>query len=361
MKVAVLGAGHGGHAMAADLTIAGHEVRLAAIPDHSHGLIAVGALGGIFLDGVTSSGKSPGFAKFSMVTTNIADAVRNCEVIMLVLPAFAQDAYMDELAECVEKGQIIVFNPGKFGALEFHNRLKKLGRENDVIVGETVTLIYAAKDQGIDHVRIKSVKTCLQFSAIPAFKTLEALEKLKQLFACFVPSQNIFETSLDDPGMVIHPISTLMNTSRIEEMGPYRTAHYDITPSISRVIEEVDKDRTRICQALGVHSMTLLEASQKMYGTGGNCLYDSIMQIKAHNVQMAPDSLNHRYITEEIPYSLVPLSSLGNMLGVKTPAVDTIIELASMAMGIDYRKMGRTVETLQLSGLDREGLIEYVS
>ncbi len=32
MKVAVLGAGHGGEAMAADLARAGHEVRLAAVP-----------------------------------------------------------------------------------------------------------------------------------------------------------------------------------------------------------------------------------------------------------------------------------------------------------------------------------------
>lgn len=38
MKVAILGAGHAGIAMAAGLNLAGHEVWLAAVPGHSENL-----------------------------------------------------------------------------------------------------------------------------------------------------------------------------------------------------------------------------------------------------------------------------------------------------------------------------------
>ena len=62
MKVAVLGAGHGGQAMTADLTLAGHEVRFAAVPEHSTNIRLLQAFGGIVLEGVTSSGKAPGFS-----------------------------------------------------------------------------------------------------------------------------------------------------------------------------------------------------------------------------------------------------------------------------------------------------------
>ncbi len=79
MKVAILGAGHGGVAMAGDLTLAGHEIRLAAVPEHSGNLKLLQAFGGIMVEGVTSSGAPVGFARPAMMTTDVAAAIRGCE------------------------------------------------------------------------------------------------------------------------------------------------------------------------------------------------------------------------------------------------------------------------------------------
>ncbi len=58
--------------------------------------------------------------------------------------------------------------------------------------------------------------------------------------------------------------------------------------------------------------------------------------------------------------SLVPISSLGQMLGVPTPAIDHIIGLASLLHHCDYRAQGRTVERLGLAGMSIQEIRHYV-
>jgi opine dehydrogenase len=361
MKVAILGAGHGGNAMAADLSLAGHHVRLAAVPEHSSNLTVIKAFGGVFLEGITSSGLEPGFARLDVITTDVGEAVQGADVVMVVVPAFAQERYMDELVKWAEPGQIIVFNPGKFASLVFHKKMQEAGRENEVTIGETMSLLYAAKMKGPGHVRIKAVKSDLYFAAFPSIQTASALMTLFDLFRQFIPAQNVLQTSLDDIGMTLHPITTLMNSSRIEQMGPYRNAHYDITPSVGRVIEAVDGERMAIARALHCEALSFLETYDLMYGIRKPSAYETVMTVDAYNIQMSPDSLGHRYVTEEIPFSLVPASSIASLAGIATPGIDCIIQLGSMANGIDYRSTGRNLESMGISCRDSRELIRLVT
>jgi opine dehydrogenase len=361
MKVAILGAGHGGQAMAADLTLGGHEIRLAAVPEHATNIKLLSAFGGIVLEGVSSSGAQPGFAKPAMITTDVPSAIKGAEVVLIVVPAFGQDVYMKLMVEHGEKGQIVVFNPGKFGTLAFAAMLKDAGRLDDFLIGETSSLIYAAKTKGLGHVNIKAVKKELPFAAFPATKTGEALWTLTDLYHQFSPAYNVLQTSVDAPGLIIHPITTLMNMSRIEQIGPYRNSHYDITPSVARVMEGVDKERMVIARTLCYETYSFIETMQVMYKVKADNVYDTMYNISAHNVQMAPESLKHRYITEDIPYGLVTLASLGKMLGIPTPGIDAIVNIASMANGEDYRVTGRTMEKIGIAGMSLIELINYVN
>ncbi len=361
MKVTVLGAGHGGQAITADLTLGGHKVRLAAVPEHGTNIKLLNAFGGIFLEGVSANGVEPGFAKPEMITTDVAAAIKGAQVVLVVVPAFAQEVYMKLLIEHGEKGQIIVFNPGKFGTLAFAKLLHDAGKREDFLIGETSSLIYAAKTKGLGHVNIKAVKSELPFSALPASLTGQALWTLTDLYPQFSPAYNVLQTSVDAPGLIIHPISTLMNMSRIEQIGPYRNSHYDITPSVARIMDAVDKERMSIASILCYETYSFIETMQIMYKVKAENVYDTMYQISAHNVQMAPENLKHRYITEDIPYGLVTLASLGKMLNIPTPGIEAIVNIASMANGEDYWKSGRTMDKMGLSDKSLTGLIDYVN
>ncbi len=361
MIIAILGAGHGGQAMAADLALAGHSVRFAAVPEHSTNIKLLKVFGGIVVEGVTSSGVEPGFAKLDMITTDVQAAIKDAEIIMIVVPAFGQDRYMDLIIEHGTKGQIVIFNPGKFASLLFAKKLTDTGRKDDFLFGETNCLLYAAKTKGIGHINIKAVKSQLPFAAFPAKRTAEIIWRLMDVFPQLSPSFNVLETSINDPGMVIHPITTLMNMSRIEQMGPYRTSNYDTTPSVGRIMEAVDKERVDVSRAICYESFTFLEFADIMYKVKSATIYETEIQISAHKVQMAPNNLFHRYVTEDVPYGLVTVANLGDIIGVDTPAIDSIIQIASIANQVSYTDNGRNVENLGLSGMTKDDLIKYVT
>jgi opine dehydrogenase len=361
MKVAVLGAGSGGQALAGDLTLAGHEVRLAAVKEHANSIQIIKSCGGLYIDGTTSGSHATGFARIPVVTTDIAEAVKDAAVVMVVIPAFGQEVYMRELVRHAAPGQIVVFNPGKFGALTFARLLREAGREGELTVGETASLIYAAKPRKFDQIYIKAIKAELMFAALPADRTAKTLQVVNQLFPQFIPADNVLATSIDDSSLVLHTVSTLMNASRIEQMGPYRNAYYDVTPAVGRTMEVIDKERIAVSRAFGNFSIPFLLMLRFRYDAAGQSLYEALKQVKAYQIQMAPENLQHRYITEEVPYGLVPLTELARLAGVPTPGMDAIIQMASMANGVDYRKTGRNVMNLGLAGLDTKKIVQYVA
>jgi opine dehydrogenase len=280
---------------------------------------------------------------------------------MVIVPAFAQEPYMQAIIEHGEKGQLVVFNPGKFGSLVFAQRLYQAGRRDDFLVGETSCFLFAAKTKGLGHVNIKAIKSELPYAALPSNRTAEALWILTDLYPQLSPTLGVFQTSIDDPGMIVHPITTLMNTSRIEQMGPYRNAHYDVTPSVGRIMEAVDAQRVEIARQLCRETCTFLQSAELMYKVKGESVYDAMYQISAHNVQMAPESLKHRYVTEDIPYGLVTVATIGRQIGMPVDKIEAIVNIACMANGENYWSTGRTAESLGLSGMTAHQMARYVA
>ena len=72
--------------------------------------------------------------------------------------------------------------------------------------------------------------------------------------------------------------------------------------------------------------------------------------------EVGPPDLRHRYISEDVPFGLVPLAWLGDLAGVSTPISDAMIDLASLANRADYRRKGLSLKRLGLGGLDPAGI-----
>lgn len=361
MKVAVLGAGNGAHAMAADLSLAGHEVRMCELPQFEQNIVPVKVLGGIHLTGKTAVADRPGFAKVALATTDAKEAIRGAKVIMLAVPAYGQKPFLELIADGLEDGQVIVFNPGDFGALFCKKYLASLGITTDVIIAEAECLLYATRLTGPARVDVKAVKSRLGFSALPATRTKEALAAVNQLFPQFFAMDNVFFTSMNNPNFVIHPSSVLLNVSRIELMGPYKSAHYDVTPSMARIMHGVDNEKMAIAKALGLETVSVIDVLKRFYGVEGENIYEVLHNVPAYKVQHTPgDVKRDRYISEDVPYGLITLASLARQLGVECPTITTLISLATLINEEDYWSYGRKLDDLGLEGKSAEQMIEYV-
>ncbi len=102
--------------------------------------------------------------------------------------------------------------------------------------------------------------------------------------------------------------------------------------------------------------MTALEWLKLAYDSTGENLLESIHNQQGYRGIKAPSTINHRYVNEDIPMSLVPLASIGRMLGVRVRGMESLIRLACIIRKKDYWESGRTVERLGIDHLSPDEL-----
>lgn len=356
VKFAVIGAGNGGCAMAAHLALKGFDVTLYNRSEKR--LEPIRARGGILLEGVDESG----FATIKQVTSDIEEAIRDVDVIMVTVPATGHRDVARAVAPFLHEDQIVVLNPGRTGgALEFRNILRQSGLKKEITIAEAQTFIYACRVIKPAHVKIFSVKNEVAVAALPAYRTPKVVEILSKAYPEFKPASNVLETSFNNIGAIFHPTPTLLNTGRIETTkGDFDYYIEGISPTVADILEKLDNERLKVASALGVKAQSALEWLYETYGAEGKNLFEALQNNKAYKGIKAPDSVNTRYIFEDVPESLVPISLIGKMLNVDTPILDSIINLACAAHNINYWETGRTIERLGLEGLTREQIFALV-
>jgi opine dehydrogenase len=220
------------------------------------------------------------------------------------------------------------------------------------LVAEAQTLIYAARCNNPGQATIYGMKSSVPVAAIPAHRTMEAVRALRQAYPQFVPGDNVMKTSLDNIGAIFHPAITVLNAARIETTrGEFEYYTEGVTPNVARILEALDNERIAVAEAMGFRAMSAREWLYVAYGAAGPDLYSAMMANPGYSGIKAPRTLYHRYITEDVPMSLVPIASIGEQLGEPTPTIREIIHLAGLLHGCDYWLTGRTADKLGLSGL----------
>jgi opine dehydrogenase len=257
------------------------------------------------------------------------------------------------LAPHLRDGQILVLNPGRTGgSLEVSRIIRERNPSAHLYVGEAQTLLYASRVTNPAQVHIFSIKNSVPVATLPGYHVADVLPVLRKALPQFVPGDNVLKTGLDNIGAVFHPAITVLNAGRIEDThGDFEYYVEGVTPAVASVLEAVDQERVNVAGALGIRANTAREWLYLAYSAAGKTLLDSMRANPGYRGIQAPGTIHHRYISEDVPASLVPIASIGEMLGVPTPAIRAIIHLASVMHGVDYWKEGRTVETLGIKGM----------
>lgn len=359
-EVAILGAGNGGCAAAADLSRRGFGVRLYGRP--SERLNALRERGGIGLSGLLGEG----FVPVGVITDELEQAVAGADVIVLTVPTSGLEHYARALVPLLEEGQVVMLNPGHMGGSLFVAQVaRELGRPVPRLC-ETTTLTYACRMASATEVNVSGLASNLLFAALPASATDELYERVSPLFGALVKAGSVLETGLQDLNAVEHPAQTLMNVGWLEHTrGDYYFYFEGTTPSVARVIEAVDRERIALAAALGIPTRPFVEyfhdagyTTAEAAATGS--VYRAMQESGPNRWMKGPSSLDHRYIHEDVGWGLVPWIHLGRVLGVATPTMEALTVIASTANGIDYLRDGLTLERLGLGGLDAAGIARYV-
>jgi opine dehydrogenase len=350
--IAILGAGNGGCAAAADLTLRGFQVRLFSRSEST--TVKLGKLGEIEL---IEAGQSKKAAPF-FISPHLPPVVQGADLIVIVTPSIGHEYLAKGMAQYLTDGQCILLNPGHTGgALHFVHLLRTLGCEADVRVCETVTLTYICRMRQLGQVEVYRRTTNLRCAAFPGKRTATLVNEIQQVFPNVVPATNVLETGFSNINAIMHPAGMLGNAGWIEKTGgDFLFYREGITPSVGAWIDAVDSERLEIVRLLGLpwqrfvdifHQAGLTTAEARDSGSA----YQAIRESAANFTIKSPPSLDHRYIREDVGYGLVPMAEIGRLLGVKTPVMDALITLASTALGADFRREGLTLEKMGLANV----------
>lgn len=360
LKISVLGGGNGGLAMAGHLTLLGGKVRLFSFFERE--LAPVREKGGIEVIGDEVSG----FAPVTDVTGSIDAAVKDADVIMIVSPAYTHPTYASLLAASLQDGQTVILNPGRTGgALEFAQVLRRYAMRARIYLGEAQTFIYAAEARGPAKVEILKEKFSMRAAALPATDNDHVIGMFQEMYPQVRAARNVLETGIGNIGPINHVAPMLLNTSIIEraargdDLNFYRDM---INPTICNlVMEKMDKQRMAVAAAFGLETWSTVDWYRECYHVNAETLYECYQTNPYIQGFSAPmHILSHNNIPDEIPSSLVPMSLLGKVVGVPTPNIDAIVNLACTMCEIDFWKVGRTLDKLGLAGMSRDEMLEFV-
>jgi opine dehydrogenase len=361
MNITVIGASNGGKAVAADMSLAGHDVTLFEFPQFIENLVEVKKAGGINLVG---EGRK-GFARLHAITDDIQGALKSPDIIINVMSAFGHKVSAKACAPYLKDGQIIVLNPGStLGSLEYRQVLKAEGVTAKIKIGDLHTLTYAARGSGAE-VRILLEVKKLWLSAFPARDTPEVLSRFKQLYPVTEAGKNILDVGLNNGNPIAHPGPAILNAGRVEYAhGEFYHYKEGITPHVANVIQALDDDRQALCRKMGFPVIPTTERMRLMgYATTDSSLYEayntSPVFCGEHPIK-GPHSVMDRYFVEDTMYGLVTWSSLGRSIDVSTPTIDAVIQLISALHQTNYFDKGeRSLEEFGLSGLNAKELNDF--
>lgn len=364
VKVAILGGGHAAFAHAADLSIRGFEVRLYEVPELADTIAAVKERGGIDCEPDATTGLKGGFGRVKLVTTDAGEALDGADVAFVVVPAFAHQAFARLIAPHVKEDQVIVLSPGNFGGtVTFARGLRQHGCRALPLLAEAQSMIYACRKGSPTSIRIFGYKHGLRVAVFPARQTARVMAMLRQVFSTLEPAQNVLWTWLSNPNAIAHPPVTILNAGRVEATGGDFLFYVDgMTPSVMRVVEALDDERMYLGAGLGLALMPYHEMTKTWYGHQGyqGPNYPDKARNPVYYAIKAESELNSRYLTEDVPYGLVPWEDLGRLAGVEMPVCSSLIDLADSLLGVDFRANGQTLARIGLGDLDAEGLLHLV-
>ena len=225
--------------------------------------------------------------------------------------------------------------------------------------------MYAVKKESGSRVWARGLKKYLPLAAFPAARTPGVIECLRSAFSQFKPARNVLETSFHNLNAIVHPAGMLMNMGfveghRLDEWYFYKDG---FTQGIGRLGEQLDKERLALVRAFGLPEMSVVESLCRYYGhqgLNGRNLYEMFRDSPIHHPARGPKTTDHRMLTEDVPYGLVPYASFARLAKVPTPTIDAVITIAGVVNQVDYRQTGRTLESLGLAGYSQEQILHYV-
>jgi opine dehydrogenase len=361
LNFTVLGSGHGGRAVCGQIAEKGYPVVMYEPLEETEDYLKIKAEKEMFLDGDITAG-----GKLSGATMDIEEALKDTDVILIVVPSFAHKPIFKKMVSHLKDGQHVIIIPGNYGGLRLKKMMTDRRIKKEITISETASLPYACRIVAYNTVMIYKKKSRLKIASSPSRNNPQALNIMNDIFGGYVnffAGENLLEVDLDNPNQILHPLPVLLNYGDIDR-NPQTFRHYldGITPLISEKMKHMDEERLAIGRAFSLKLSSTMEQLKMYYGQNDSQTYyeysnsseSPYKDVIGHNVR-------NRYLTEDVPGLNVPALLLAEKAAVETPIIELTIRLTSWLHGVDYVSTGTTLEKLGIADKEPEEIVALTS
>jgi opine dehydrogenase len=350
----VLGGGNGSFAAAGDFALQGHHVTLWR---RDADAVAQQQAAGSTITVKDANGCHD--VTLDLVTTDIAEAVDDAELIVCPAPAFAQHDIARTLAPHLKDGQVVFLPPATFGTMVFALAAREAGNKAKVSYAETGTLPWLTRKHGAFEVAITVRAKRLPVGVFPLANAEHALDVIGRAFPGVIePCGDALSGALMNAGCIIHPPLIVMNAGPIEHFERWDIHKEGTQGAIRRVTDALDAERIAVREALGYGAPHFplahhyaKEGEIWMYGRDS---HDRLTDSGDWRERLV--LTEHRYMREDLRLGLSFLISAAELTGTATPLARAFLSIGGAICGEEFMENGRTLASLGLGGLDRASL-----
>jgi len=189
-----------------------------------------------------------------------------------------------------------------------------------------------------------------------------------------VGGDTVMDIGFSNVNPVLHCPGTILGVGVMENFGvifgedkyKYSIYSHAYCPSISQVQYSFYQEQCKLAKAMGVG---IQEFERKQFFSRENilgCEYMGMDYVIPFDQQdpiqfgTGPFTMDNRYITEDVPVGCHVYHELGKRFGIRTPVIDSMINLASAILERDFYEEGYTLDYLGLGHMTNEEMLKYL-
>jgi opine dehydrogenase len=308
---------------------------------------------------ISCTGKVEGVFPIVEATAEPASMLDKCATIFVATTTGCYGEVARRLAPHLREHHEIILFSSKFGGVcEFKTALGH--RKEYPAIVETDSL-FASRIQEDESVWIRGVKQWTLYSSWNKTQTARNAATMRRFFPGLQEADNVVQRGLTDFGAFAHPITMLTNMHNVARNTGFLFYYEGFTERTLVIMEQLEEEFRGIARAYETDIIPMKELLNRYYGcdTSGNLL-QAMRTVPNYSFSKAPDTLNHRFIEEDVSCSLVPMQQLAAKARVKTPIIDSIINMSTVLLGRDFAGEGRTLAKLGWTGMSHAEILRTI-
>jgi hypothetical protein len=335
--------------------------------------------------GIEARGAVRGTGCPHRVSGDAADVIPGSQVVVLVVPAFAHESTLREIAPFLDGRAWVGALPARGGLDYCMARVLEDAGRSDVTVFGLQTLPWACRITEYGRtVQVLGVKETVDAASRPAARLGRIAPVLEQMLGVPIgDAGSMLALTLANTGQIIHPgimydLFADWDGETFED-GHVPLFYQGLSEEGAERLGELSREIQRICACLADSSLDLSSVHDlktwlvRSYGDAildASSLHSAFVTnqayagLKAPVKEVAPrqfaPAFGARYLAEDVPYGLAVSQAIARLAGVKTPVMDRVVNWARQRVGGEAGGEDTDDRTPQAYDLnDLEALIRF--